>query len=136
MNIILEYFFNSEGFTNSEALRFCSFYRTASAGNPDGTHLLPENISRFGYFRRHYLFFGLTDIEVRGNVTLGLSILSNLETAFFTFMPEAGFNINSKIFFSFKYNYYCQFTDEDQYPSLYNFIKNDNSLVFRVKVSY
>jgi hypothetical protein len=136
MNIILEYLFNSEGFTDSEAEKFWSLYKTASAGNPDGTHLLPDNLYKFGYFRKHYLFFGITDIEIQDSLSLGFSVLANLETAFFTFIPEIGFNINRKIYFSLKCNYYCQFTDKDDYPSLFNFIDNNYSFIFKVNVSY
>jgi hypothetical protein len=135
-DIILEYFFNSEGLNNEEAKDLFTDYSTYYSPLPAADNRVPGALTRFGGFRKHYLYLGLLNIEVTNAIQLGLSTAVNLDTLFFNFRPEINFNINNLVFLALQYDFYHQFMDINDYPSLFNFMKNNNTLQIIVKTNF
>ncbi|UCG70616.1 MAG: hypothetical protein JSV09_06255 [Thermoplasmata archaeon] len=130
MDLLLEYFYNSEGFYDDEAK---DFYKAYKDHYPE---VLPENFGQFGSFRRHYLYLGLQNIEVTDNLNIGISATANIETLFFNFKPEMEYDIDNKIFISIEYDLFHQYRDGEKYPSLFNFMDRNNSVKLSVTTSF
>lgn len=136
MDFFLEYFYNSEGFNDTEAKDFYNTYKYYTISYPTGKHQLPTNFGQFGSFRRHYLYLGLQNMEVTNNLKLGISAIANLESLFFDFKPELEYTINNNIFMLIEYDLYHQYVDKEKSPSLFNFMDKNNSVKVTVKTNF
>jgi hypothetical protein len=143
MTLSMEYFYNSEGFSENEALEFYKNYKThipaVSFNSPviKTPMLLPSDFSRYGTFRKHYYFLSFSGIQIIFNkMWFSLSSLGNLETLSCSFQPEFLFKIDNLVFINLNYNYYHCFKNEDKYPSELNFFDRNQSLALSVNISF
>lgn len=136
LRFIAEYFYNSEGFTNSEAKRFYKKYIDHKMKRPDLPMILPQQLRIFGNFRQHYLYLGLLDIELKDYMSLGFSLLSNIETFAFNFAPEITLNIDKTVFINIKYDLFHQSSDNNENPSYLSLYEIDQRVTLSVKTNF
>jgi hypothetical protein len=136
LNVIIEYFYNGEGFTRSQAIDFIDRYQYHMDNYAHLPFTLPPALNRFGSLRQHYLFFGLTDINATDYITLSLSSLANLESLALILVPEISIQINEIIFMNLKYEWLHQFLDKEEEPSDLYFVPMDHRFSLGVNTSF
>jgi hypothetical protein len=136
LTLMAEYFYNSEGFSASEAKEFYQSFGLHRALYPNDPVFLPQNFGTFGSFRRHYVCLGVTGLQAANSVSLGFLVLSNPETLAFDFIPQVTLDINKSVFFNLKFEYLHQFLDKDEYPTELNFIDYNFRITLSVSTNF
>jgi hypothetical protein len=78
--LLVEYFFNGDGFSSHEARTFASRYdEWQAAGSPAGAQV-PGSLAALGGFRRHYASVALADVAVARPLLLGVSGILGIES--------------------------------------------------------
>ena len=136
LNLVCEYFFNSDGFDQNEAKSFYAKYKYHRDNYSSKQMVLWQGFGKFTNFRQHYLYIGVSNIEVVDFMAFNASVISNLETLSFDFSAGITFNLNKLIYINLKYEYLHQFLDMDEYPSDLNFINDNHKITLSVSTSY
>ncbi len=133
--LVMEYFFNGDGFTSQEARTFVSRYDGwQAAGSPAGAQI-PGSLSALGGFRRHYASVALADVAVARPLLLGVSGILGIESLLARLAVDLEWELRQGTSLAARYEVAHAFRASAEEPSELLVLPFRNRLTFSISTS-